>query len=88
MKKFLVALILSAVSLAANAAPVYLNFQNITVALGASMAAEPFANRTTADSLASIIDAPSADASENHDQSTHVWVSVGSLEIDFDFLIE
>jgi hypothetical protein len=52
------------------------------------MAAEPFANRSTADSLASIIDAPSAVSPENHNQSTHVWVSGGSLELDFDFGIE
>lgn len=66
----------------------YLNNQNISVALGASMPAEPFANRSTADSLASIIDAPSADAPENHSQSTHVWVSGGALELDFDFGME
>jgi len=70
----------------ANAA--YLNDQNITVSLGSSMAPNPFANRTTADSLSSIIDAPSASASENHDQSTHVWVSGGPLELDFDFGME
>lgn len=72
----------------AAAAPIYLNFENISVALGDSMAAEPFANRSTADSLASVIDAPSADASEDHTQSTHVWVSGGVLELDFDFGIE
>lgn len=72
----------------ASAAPIYLNFENISVALGDSMAAEPFANRSTADSLASIIDAPSADASEDHTQSTHVWVNGGVLELDFDFGVE
>lgn len=69
----------------ARAASIYLNDQNITVALGASMAPEPFANRTAAASLASIIDAPSADAGEFHTQTTHVWVSGGPLELDFDF---
>jgi hypothetical protein len=69
----------------AQAAPVYLNFSNISVALGPTMAAEPFANRTTAASLASIIDAPTAASSEFHNQSTHVWVSGGSLELVFDF---
>ncbi|WP_199930479.1 hypothetical protein [Sedimenticola thiotaurini] len=49
------------------------------------MAAEPFANRSTADSLASVIDAASATTEEFHTQSTHVWVNGGSLELDFDF---
>ncbi len=71
-----------------NAAPIYLNEQNISVALGSSMSAEPFANRTTAASLASIIDASSATSSENHNQSTHVWVSGGALELDFDLGLE
>ena len=79
-----------AITLAAGAASaqVYLNDANITVALGASMPPEPFQNRTTAASLASIIDAPSATAPENHTQATHVWVSGGILELEFDFLIE
>ena len=64
---------------------VYLNFTNISVALGASMSAEPFANRTTAQSLANVIDTPSADAWEFHTQITHVWVSGGALELDFNF---
>ena len=69
-------------------AQVYLNDANISVTLGASMAPEPFQNRTTAASLASVIDATSATAPEDHNQSTHVWVSGGSLELDFDFGIE
>lgn len=64
---------------------VYLNNQNITISLGASMDPEPFANRTTEESLANIIDAPSADASEDHTQTTHVWVSGGDLEVDINF---
>ncbi len=71
-----------------SANAVYLNDSNISVSLGASMAAEPFANRTTAASLASVIDAPTATSSEDHLQSTHVWVSGGTLELDFDFGIE
>jgi hypothetical protein len=70
---------------AGNAQAIYLNDSNISVALGSSMAAEPFANRSTADSLASVIDAPLATTQEFHTQSTHVWVSGGSLELDFDF---
>jgi hypothetical protein len=70
----------------AQAVPVYLNNSNITVALGSSMAAEPFANLSTALSLANVIDAPSASASELHiSPTTHVWVSGGPLELDFDF---
>lgn len=67
---------------------VYLNDQNISVALGASMAPEPFANHTAAQGLARLIDAPSADAPEDHTQSTHVWVSGGHLELDFDLGVE
>ncbi len=91
MNKFLLfssAMVLGCISNVSNAAPIYLNDQNISVSLGSSMDAEPFANRSTVDSLASIIDAPSADAPENHNQSTHVWVSGGSLELDFDLGIE
>jgi hypothetical protein len=72
----------------ASAAPVYLNSSNITVALGPSMSPNPFANVSTANSLANIIDAPSATAGELHTQSTHVWVSGGTLELVFDFGVE
>ena len=64
---------------------VFLNDTNSSVALGETMAAEPFANRSTADSLASVIDLPTADATELHTQSTHVWISGGTLELIFDF---
>ncbi len=63
---------------------IYLNDQNISVALGAGMAAEPSSNRTAADSLASIIDADSAASSELHNQQTHVWVNGGILRLVFD----
>ncbi|HYC56660.1 MAG TPA: myxococcus cysteine-rich repeat containing protein [Candidatus Binatia bacterium] len=73
----------------AHAAPAYLNDQNMTVALGESMAAEPFANQTTAVSLANVIDAPTAASPEDHiSPTTHVWVSGGPLELDFDLLVE
>lgn len=75
----------SAVCGTMSGATVYLNNLNTTVSLGPGMPAEPFANRTAAASLASIIDAPSAASSELHMQSTHVWVSGRSLEIIFDF---
>ena len=83
--------ILAAMSLAstAGAQSVYLNESNMTVSLGGSMMdAEPFANRGAAESLASIIDLPSADAGELHNQQTHVWVSGSTLDLDFDFGIE
>lgn len=71
-----------------TAAPLYLNNTNITVALGPSMTADPFQNRTAAASLASVIDLPTAGSTEFHNQSTHVWVSGGTLELNFDLLIE
>jgi len=67
------------------AAADYLNDVNISVSLGSSMSAEPFANRSAADSLASVIDADSASDHEFHLQTTHVWVSGGQLELVFDF---
>jgi hypothetical protein len=74
----------------AGAVPVYLNDSLITVELGPLHAAdpEPFQNRTTAASLASIIDAPTATSTEFHTQGTHVWVSGGQLEVVFDFGVE
>ena len=63
----------------------YLNDTNISVSLGRGMPAEPFANRSTADSLASVIDADSAGDHEFDAQSTHVRVSGGQLELRFDF---
>lgn len=73
----------------ASAAPIYLNSSNISVALGPTMAPNPFANQTTAISLANVINAPSATAPEDHlSPTTHVWVSGGSLELVFDFGVE
>jgi hypothetical protein len=80
------ATIFAGIPTAANAA--YLNQQNTTIKLGPSMAQNPFENRSAIDSLASIIDAPSAIATEFHNQSTHVWVSGGLLELVFDFQAE
>ena len=69
---------------------VYLNFSNTSVMLGDlhNGDREPFANRTTLDSLISLTDAPSADAEEFHRQSTHVWISGGMLEVVFEFDID
>src|SRR5690554_619729 len=70
---------------------VYMNHSNITVELGEShaeaVAADPeygpFVNVRISDSLANVIDAPSAHAGELHNQSTHIWVSGSHLELDF-----
>ncbi len=72
---------------------VYLNNTNITVGLGSSHdeavandpATGPFANVALGVSLDNIINAPAADAGELHDQSEHIWVSGGHLELVFDF---
>jgi hypothetical protein len=72
-----------------HAVPIYLNDQNLSVSLGPGTnpvsrpATDPFNNLSTAQSLANVIDAPSASASELHNQSTHVWVT-GTLELVFD----
>lgn len=69
-----------------HAAPIYLNESNISVVLGAGTTAttsnNTFNNGATIDK---VIDAPSADALEFHDQSTHIWFSGGGLELLFDF---
>lgn len=64
---------------------IYFNDQNTDVSLGDSMPAEPFANLTTSAALANAIDAPSPRAQEEHNQQTHIWISGGNLELDFDF---
>lgn len=82
-------------SAAAVASPIYLNHENMTVALGSShddaVASNPtfgpFQNVNIDNSLANIIDAPSADAGEFHNQSTHVW-SEAPLELVFDLLTD
>lgn len=84
LQKLLAIVSIAVIPSIVNAAPIYLNNQNISVSLGSSMAPNPFANRSTIDSLASIIDASTASTSEFHNQSTHVWVSNGTLELVFD----
>lgn len=73
---------------AISAAPIYLNKDNISVSLGASMAAEPFVNTSTAQALNNVIDAASASATETHSQASHVWINSQPLELDFDLGIE
>ncbi len=70
----------------ASAAPIYLNVDNITVAIGGNSTYTT--SRNTFDNgqtINKVIDAPSADASEVHNQTTHNWFSGGSLELLFDF---
>jgi len=70
---------------------VYLNDTNITVQLGPSTPAvpNPFNNLGVTESLANVINASSASASEFHSSpTTHVWSTGAPLELRFDFGIE
>jgi hypothetical protein len=68
------------------AAPIYLNIDNISVEVGGGTTAtssnNTFSGGATIDK---VIDAPSADAEEFHNQSTHIWFTGGTLELLFDF---
>lgn len=74
----------------AQAQAIYLNQANITVSVGAGTSAGTF-NNTFANgaTIAKVIDAPTADAAEFHDQQTHIWYTAnsvgGGLELLFDF---
>ena len=59
---------------------VYLNRDNITVAVGPGTSAGSF-NNTFANgaTIEKVIDAPSATASEIHDQQTHIWFTASSI---------
>ena len=63
----------------------YLNIDNINVSLGPTMDVEPFRNVSTANSLRNIIDAPSPEAEETHNQQSHVWFTGEELVLEFDF---
>lgn len=79
------AAILAMVS-AAAAAPIYLNESLISVSVGAGTTATTSNNTFDGGrTINKVIDAPSADAEEFHDQSTHIWFSGGGLELLFDF---
>lgn len=77
----------------AMAQTTYLNQSNITVQVGAGTSPGTF-NNTFANgaTIAKVIDAPSADAAEFHNQQTHIWYTAdqigGGLELRFDFQIE
>lgn len=75
---------------AASAAPVYLNIDNISVEVGPGTSPGTFNNTfDNGQTIDKVIDAPSADAEEFHDQQTHIWFTAdevgGGLELLFDF---
>lgn len=70
--------------------PEYLNLDNIVVAVGDGTSAGTFNNTfSSGQTINKVIDAPSADAEEFHNQTTHVWFTAdavgGGLELQFDF---
>ncbi len=74
----------------ASAAPIYLNIDNITVEVGPGTSAGSFNNTfASGQTIDKVIDAPSADAAEFHNQTTHIWFTAdqigGGLELLFDF---
>lgn len=69
---------------------VYLNIDNMSVAVGAGTSPGSFNNTfNNGQTIDKVIDAPSADAEEFHDQTTHIWFTAnevgGGLELEFDF---
>lgn len=87
-----VAAAFSSIATTVCAAPVYLNQGNISVAVGAGTTATSSNNTFDGgQTINKVIDAPSATASETHNQTTHIWYTgpVGSgLELLFDFGVE
>ena len=76
----------------ANAQSIYLNKDNITVAVGPGTSAGTFNNTfDNGATIEKVIDAPSASAPEFHNQATHIWFTAatvgGGLELLFDFQI-
>ena len=79
---------------AADATPVYLNEDNISVSVGAGTSPGTFNNTATGyasldAAIQKVINAPSADATEDHTQASHIWYTAnelgGGLELIFDF---
>lgn len=69
---------------------VYLNKDNISVTVGDGTSAGTFNNTFNGgQTIEKVIDAPTADAEEFHNQTTHIWFTAddlgGGLELDFDF---
>lgn len=74
------------ISSSAFAAPVYLNDSLINVSVGPGTTATTSNNTfNNGQTINKVIDAPSADAEEFHNQTTHIWFSGGGLELLFDF---
>lgn len=74
----------------AMSAPVYLNIDNISVAVGPGTSPGTFNNTfSSGQTIDKVIDAPTADAEEFHNQTTHIWFTAdevgGGLELIFDF---
>lgn len=74
----------------ALAAPIYLNDENMSVAVGEGTSPGSFNNTFAGGrTIDKVIDAPSADAEEFHNQQTHIWYTAdevgGGLELLFDF---
>lgn len=90
-KSVAAAVVLTVSSGAASAAPIYLNADSgITVAVGSGTSAGTFNNTfNNGQTIAKVIDAPSATATEVHNQTTHIWFTAdqvgGGLELLFDF---
>jgi hypothetical protein len=77
---------------AAGASTLYLNKDNITVRVGPGTGAGSSNNTFTRGfGIEKVIDAPSADAEEFHNQDTHIWYTFddpsSGLELIFDFLV-
>lgn len=75
---------------AASAVPIYLNQDNISVALGAGTSPGSYNNTFSGgQTINKVIDAPTAAAEEFHNQTTHIWYTAdqsgGGLELLFDF---
>jgi hypothetical protein len=86
---FLVTCLLASPTLVV-AEPVYLNIDNMSVAVGPGTSPGSFNNTfNNAQTIDKVIDAPSAGAEEFHDQTTHIWFTAdevgGGLELEFDF---
>lgn len=75
----------------AHSAPVYLNKDNITVSVNNDLTSPGTFNNTFngGQTIDKVIDAPSNDAEEFHNQTTHIWFTAdavgGGLALDFDF---
>jgi len=77
-------------SFTTRATPIYLNHTNISVAVGAGTSAGSFNNTFSGgNTIDKVIGADSADAIDNHNQSSHVWFTAasigGGLELVFNF---